>query len=178
MEAFTQFINIAFSAGGILLLILGIWLTLGRFVPSLLPSGTRRFVASNMLPLVFAISLAGVIGSLIYSEILGYEPCSLCWLQRIFMYPLPILALVGMRQRDPNAKKYILPIVAIGLLVALYQLIVTYAPGANVPCPAGGASCAIRYVNTFGFSTIPLMSFGLFLAAFGTLFTKEKGSFV
>lgn len=178
MDSFTELINLLFSIGGIALLLLGVWLIIGRFIPSLLPSPVRRFVVSNTLSLVLTISLAGVIGSLIYSEVLGYEPCSLCWLQRIFMYPLPVLALVGIKKRDVGARSYLLPLVSIGLIIAIYQLVVTYAPGANIPCPAGGASCAMKYVNEFGFSTIPLMSFGLFLSLLGVLVTREKGSFV
>ncbi len=178
MESSTEIINILFSIGGIALLLVGVWLIVGRFFPSVLPTSIRRFVVSNVLSLIFVISLGGVIGSLVYSEVLGYEPCSLCWLQRVFMYPLPVLALVGIKKRDIGAKSYILPIVSIGLLVAVYQLIVTYTPGANIPCPAGGASCAIKYVNEFGFSTIPLMSFGLFISLLGVLVTREKGSFV
>ena len=34
-------------------------------------------------------------GSLFFSEVLGWQPCVLCWYQRILMYPLAILLAIG-----------------------------------------------------------------------------------
>lgn len=35
----------------------------------------------------WAVSIIATFGSLYFSEVKHYEPCDLCWLQRIFMYP-------------------------------------------------------------------------------------------
>jgi disulfide bond formation protein DsbB len=39
-------------------------------------------------------------GSLYFSEVMLFPPCTLCWYQRIFMYPLPIVLSVGILRRD------------------------------------------------------------------------------
>ena len=39
-------------------------------------------------------------GSLYFSEVANYEPCRLCWFQRIAMYPLAVILLVGWLRRD------------------------------------------------------------------------------
>jgi Disulfide bond formation protein DsbB len=46
-----------------------------------------RFVADYGVALAFCIVVAATGLSLFYSEILGFEPCTLCWVQRIFLYP-------------------------------------------------------------------------------------------
>ena len=50
-----------------------------------------EFARSHALLLAFATALIATLGSLTYSEILGYEPCKLCWIQRIFMYPQALI---------------------------------------------------------------------------------------
>src|SRR5579859_2546202 len=43
----------------------------------------------------FLVALAGVGGSLFYADIAGFQPCLLCWWQRIFLYPQAILLLIA-----------------------------------------------------------------------------------
>ena len=50
------------------------------------------FVYKNINWLLLLLSLAAVVGSLSFSEIVGFPPCELCWIQRIFMYPQAIIA--------------------------------------------------------------------------------------
>lgn len=174
MDPLTQTLNIIFSISALGMLALGLWLILGRLIPGLIPQGIRRLVTSNTLALVLLLSLGSVVGSLVYSDVIGYAPCSLCWLQRICMYPLALIAIVGLKYKDQTARRYILPLVTIGVLIASYHLVLTYMPTANIPCPAGSVSCALRFVNTFGFVTIPLMSFSFFLGLLGILVTKKE----
>src|SRR3989339_500023 len=57
--------------------------------------GNYSRVLGTYFPILgLAVVLAATAGSLYYSEIAGYNPCKLCWYQRIFMYPLvPIFGL-------------------------------------------------------------------------------------
>src|SRR5689334_10749569 len=48
-------------------------------------------------------------GSLFFSEVLGWQPCILCWYQRILMYPLAILLALGIVRRDRGLHTYVLP---------------------------------------------------------------------
>ena len=47
-----------------------------------------------VLTLAFLIALGATFGALFIGEVLGQMPCTLCWYQRIAMFPLvPILGL-------------------------------------------------------------------------------------
>jgi disulfide bond formation protein DsbB len=108
-------------------------------------------------------------GSLYYSDIAGYAPCKLCWLQRIAMYPIVALGLVGMAKKDNGAVSYINPLVIVGGLIAGYHYYHQIFPNISLPCSTVGysVSCTEKFFMTFGFVTIPMMA----LAAFAFMFT-------
>ena len=117
------------------------------------------------IQLVFFISLASVGISLFYSEILGFIPCGLCWLQRIFLYPQVILAGMAWYKKDNKIADYLIALSGAGALVALYQHYLQMGGSAFIPCPAVGPSidCAQRFLFEFGYITFPLMSFSVFV---------------
>ena len=39
---------------------------------------------------------AATLGSLFLSEVMELPPCSLCWYQRLFMFPLPLVVGAGL----------------------------------------------------------------------------------
>ncbi|WP_116480683.1 disulfide bond formation protein B, partial [Bacillus wiedmannii] len=57
-----------------------------------------------MIYFSFLVSLVATIGSLYFSEVKGYVPCSLCWYQIIFMYPIPLLIFISILINDKNKK--------------------------------------------------------------------------
>lgn len=118
------------------------------------------------LYLAFAQALIATLGSLIFSEILHFPPCVLCWYQRIALYPLVAIFAVGILKKDKNVYFYALPLIAAGWIIALYHNLLYYSllPEAAAPCIAG-ISCTTKFIEWFGFITIPLLS----LAAFTTL---------
>src|SRR3989338_8612975 len=68
--------------------------------------GLANWVSKNALPLTFIVSLTAVLGSLFYSEIIGFEPCVLCWWQRIFLYPIVIIAGTALWRGKSEAFSY------------------------------------------------------------------------
>ncbi|MDY3204610.1 MAG: disulfide oxidoreductase [Arcobacter sp.] len=110
--------------------------------------------------LAFLVSLVATLGSLFFSEIMHFIPCSLCWYQRIFMYPLVLLFLVNLLYPDDKIFKYSFPLVIIGLLISIYHNLLIYKviPENLSPC-VSGIPCSVDYLNWFGFITIPLLSF-------------------
>jgi len=122
----------------------------------------------NLYAVIFVIALASMLGSLYFSEIIGLEPCLLCWYQRILMYPLVPLSLVGLLSRDIAFPRYVLPLSIIGIGIAGYHYIIqqlsTHQVSVIAPCTADGASCTAIYISYFGFITIPLLSFVSFVA--------------
>lgn len=115
--------------------------------------------------LALLVSLSAMLGSLLFSEVLLYEPCKLCWFQRIFMYPLvPILAL-AIGNKDRRVADYVLVLSSVGGLIALYQVMLQFSPGIPSTCGVDGvtASCTTNFFLSFGYITIPMMSLSAFL---------------
>lgn len=115
----------------------------------------------------FIIALVATVGSLFFSEIMEFIPCSLCWYQRIFMYPLVIIFMVGFLTESKETFKFSIPLTVIGFFLALYHnlLIWEIIPEKMSPC-VEGIPCTSIYINWFGFMTIPflsLMAFSLLL---------------
>ncbi|MBI1864116.1 disulfide bond formation protein B [Candidatus Woesebacteria bacterium] len=118
----------------------------------------------TFLYVAWIFAIVSVLGSLYFSEIAHFPPCILCWYQRIFMYPLAILIPVGILKKDKNLPYYVLPLTIIGGLIAIYHNLLYWniIPEAYTPC-AAGISCTTRFIEWFGFVTIPFLSFCSFL---------------
>ena len=105
------------------------------------------------------IAMAALFGSLFFSEVMGLKPCVLCWWQRIFIYPLAVLFLVGLLHLDRSVVRYTLPLAIIGLGFAIYHYLVYsgFIPESLQPC-SEDLSCAEINLELMGFITIPLLS--------------------
>ena len=114
-------------------------------------------------PAVAALAaIIATLGSLYYSEVAGYIPCKLCWYQRILMYPLVAVLLVGLISRDDLLHRYVLPLSLIGIFVSSYHYLVQLnVLGVSNVCTTG-VPCSGRYVNWLGFITIPLQALTAF----------------
>ena len=106
----------------------------------------------------FLVSLTAVLGSLFYSEIMGFEPCVLCWWQRIFMYPLAIIFGVAIWKKVTSAFAFAIPFAFLIVLLAAYHFYVYLGGTSILPCTALGGACSKIYVMAFGYITIPFMS--------------------
>lgn len=126
-------------------------------------SAVERFVTGKVLALSFIVALGATLGSLFYSEVAGYEPCLLCWWQRIFMFPLVFILGVALTKKDYSVKPYIRTLTIVGALIAGYQSLLQMGLLPSIVCPAAAVSCAQRYFLTFGYITLPLMGFTAFL---------------
>jgi len=126
---------------------------------SLLPSAIVTVLRTYGFVFALIVVIFATFGSLYFSEIAGFAPCTLCWYQRIFMYPQLLLITLALIKKDRSIAPYLFSLTGIGLLVALYQLLLPYLPFNTVSCSTTAVSCTIEYVSYFGFITIPLMSF-------------------
>lgn len=109
------------------------------------------------------VAIVATAGSLYYSEVRQFVPCTFCWYQRIFMYPLVLLLGVATFTKDEGVIKYALPLAVIGGLFAGYHVLDQNVPGFGAPelCSAG-VPCGVKYVNYFGFISIPVMALTAF----------------
>jgi disulfide bond formation protein DsbB len=116
------------------------------------------------------VSTGGLVTSLIYSNILGFVPCELCWWQRIFLYPQVIIfgvAYYNKRIRkveDEMVFLYSLVLSICGAFIALFQYYgQMFNPDLLSACDLQGESCAKILFVSFGYITIPLMSLTAYL---------------
>lgn len=113
-----------------------------------------------LLPLVWLQALVATVGSLYFSEVMGYVPCNMCWYQRIMMYPLVAIFTVALLRRDGMARHYGLPLAVFGLAIAIFHNLVYYgviAEGQIGICLAS-VPCTTRWFEWLGFISIPQLS--------------------
>ena len=118
---------------------------------------------------------AATLGSLFFSEVMALPPCSLCWYQRIFMFPLPILLLMGLFPLDAKVVRYALPLALAGWAIAAYHTLLQLGviPETAAPC-SQGVSCSSAYLELFGFVSIPVLSLLAFSSAVGLLILLSR----
>ena len=134
------------------------------------------WVGERGLLLSFIVAAVATLGSLFYSEIAGYEPCKLCWYQRILMYPLVLVLGIAWQRKDKNVIPYVLALSGIGAVIALFHYYLQLVPTTPlVPCSTVGIaiSCTTREFTHFGYVTIPMMSLTAFLLIIGALWTNR-----
>ena len=109
-----------------------------------------------------AISLGATLGSLALSEIFDQAPCELCWYQRIFMYPLPILILAALVRRTREAGLGVVALATIGSAISVWHLVVQWVPGTG-SCDVSNP-CSSRILEFLGFISTPAMALTAFVA--------------
>lgn len=125
----------------------------------------------NFLLIGFGISVFSSLFPLVYSEIIGFAPCALCWWQRVFMFPAMFLFTVALWTNDRKVIRYAAPILSAGILVSFYHNFFYYfGESSALPCDASGISCYQRLVSEFGgYISIPMMSLTAYFALLSLL---------
>lgn len=161
-------INLVYAIAGLLLLLLTLVLFFDYFYNN--RKLYRSYLESYVWSFVIAASFSALATTLFYSEVLGFIPCSLCWLQRIALYPQAIMSIVAYKVKDSvYFPLYGIVLSVAGLLTAIYQYIYQMVPEEAIadgvmPCLADGTSgCRETVMQVFGFVTFPFLSGVLFL---------------
>ncbi|MGI8387444.1 disulfide oxidoreductase [Robertmurraya sp. P23] len=134
----------------------------------------------NLLFLAFAAALIAMFGSLYFSEIRQYEPCELCWYQRIVMYPFVVLLGIATVKKDYGIAFYTMILSVIGGMISLYHFGLQKLSFLADTAPAcGRIPCTGQYINWLGFITIPFLALTAFIIVFVCSFlvwkqTKEE----
>lgn len=150
-----------------------VWLTLlgqvglvvlvgGLFLPRL----RKRLLSliqrnHRWLKISFGVALGATLGSLFLSEVAGWEPCKLCWYQRVLMYPQVLLLGVAWVCQTTDVRKYVLALSSLGILISLYHYFVQRF--ALSGCSLNGVDCRVRYIFAYGYLTVPVMALTVFL---------------
>lgn len=169
----TEFINQILSIGSILILVISFLAFLGNYFVQI--RFITNYFSKNKILIIGLISLAGSVGSLIYSIGIGYPPCQLCWYQRIFIYSAAIIALTSVISKKTLDTIYIWVLMIMGWTISFYHNLIYYTSFSPLPCDAS-ASCTAKYVNEYGFMSIPLMALMLFISVIFILSANTKSS--
>ena len=147
-----------------LLSLLALSASLGLIVltsgPSNLRSMAVREFGSYAIPGALVVAGVSTAGSLYMSEVAGFTPCLLCWVQRGFMYPLVLVLAWALFFPSRPAKLLAMVLSIAGALTATYH----YGEqqgwwgGTEEFCSAE-APCTYMWVEQFGFMSIPFMAF-------------------
>ena len=118
----------------------------------------------NALLMIWVVSLIAMLGSLYFSEIRGYEPCTLCWYQRILMYPIVLIATVAYIQKNAKIALTTAVFSFIGAATSLYHYSLQKLEFLQSTAPAcGRVPCTGQYINWLGFITIPFLALTTFV---------------
>jgi len=139
-------------------------------------NGIRRLLWGYELWAAFVVAAIATGGSLFFSQIAGFIPCEMCWFQRICMYPLSILTLLMALANDNRASRYLLPLPIVGAGVSIYHILIeNHWTGEPSACTIGGTGCAFKWINEFGYMTIPTLALTGFLLLIGFLVLANTG---
>jgi disulfide bond formation protein DsbB len=126
--------------------------------------------------LAFLVALTATLGSLYFSEIADFVPCRLCWFQRIAMYPLAAILLVGAIRRDPGVRWYVAPLAAVGALISGYHYLIEWDVVDDNACSLTGPSCSAVWFREFGFISLAFMALVGFITILALLFVRFPGT--
>ncbi len=119
----------------------------------------------------WVVALIATSGSLYFSDVRGLLPCLLCWYQRIAMYPLVLVLVVGLLRGDSDVWRFALPLPIVGLAISTYHVALQYQPSLEVLECTTGVPCTARLLVVYGFVSIPVMASAAFLLIMTLLLT-------
>jgi disulfide bond formation protein DsbB len=116
------------------------------------------FIQKNAIKLILIQLTLALFGSLYFSDVKGFEPCVLCWWQRIFMYSQIPVIIVALFKKEVDVYKYTLTLSTLGIIVSIYHNLLYTGIIKNNDFCTGGISCTSKYIEYFGFVTIPFLA--------------------
>ncbi|MBC7981552.1 disulfide bond formation protein B [Candidatus Parcubacteria bacterium] len=117
------------------------------------------YIQKNAMYLILVQVFVAIVGSLYFSDVKGFEPCVLCWYQRIFMYPLLPVVAIALWRKENKIYQYTLPMAMLGIIISIYHNLLYTGIIKNEEFCSTGISCTSKYIEYFGFVTIPFLAF-------------------
>ena len=121
-----------------------------------------ELVAPNAFAMAWVVAFLATAGSLYFSEVAGFEPCTLCWYQRIAMYPLVVLLAIAAARRERAGAWYAIAIAAIGAVVSAYHVLLEWFPSIDTGACSATTPCTLVWFRVFGFISLPTLAFVAF----------------
>lgn len=163
-ELFFALLTLAANAGALVLLA-------GHVIVRVAPASALASRAAGLidglgasaLALAWVVALTATLGSLYFSEIADFTPCTLCWYQRIAMYPLAVVLAVAALRSDRGVRRYVWPIIAIGGVISTYHYLLEWFPEIDTGTCSLTIPCDFVWFRQFGFVTLSYMALSGFL---------------
>ena len=125
----------------------------------------RSTIVAWRSTITLGVAAVSTAGSLYFSEVANYVPCTLCWYQRIAMYPIVVVAAVAL-WRHSESRVTVAWLSGLGAVVAGYHTIIEWQPDLDAGvCSASGPACTDVWFRSLGFATLASMA----LIAFVTM---------
>ncbi len=121
-------------------------------------SNLKREFRSFAMEFATIVAIGATFGSLYFSEIRDFLPCEFCWYQRIAMYPLALIVPLAIALRDRSILRYSLALGLTGLAFSLYHIQLQLFPDQGSNSCEITSPCTAKWVEAFGFMTIPQMA--------------------
>jgi disulfide bond formation protein DsbB len=149
VQLFVGLLSIAAAVGAVSLVVLWFLAAAGN-------DGAARLgstISDSAVWLAWLVAVAATVGSLYFSEVANFNPCRFCWFQRIAMYPLAVILLVGALRKDPGVRWYAVPLAAIGAAISAWHSLIEWRPALDSgECEFQGPSCTFVWFREFGLS--------------------------
>jgi len=127
-------------------------------------AGVARAIAPNALAAAWVIAAFATAGSLYFSEVAHFEPCRLCWYQRIAMYPLVVILAIGAARRDRSIVPYAIALAGIGAAIAAYHVGLEWIPALDTGACDATVPCNIVWFRELGYISLPVLALTAFLS--------------
>jgi disulfide bond formation protein DsbB len=125
--------------------------------------------------LAWTVATVSTAGSLIYSDHYNLLPCRFCWYQRIAMYPLVVILLIAaIKKVNSEARRYGLPLAAIGIVISGYHYLIQQFPDLEAGACSLSVPCSAPYVWKYDFISIPYMALAGFLLISALLLVTDR----
>ncbi len=164
VDAFTKILSILTLLGNVFVVLLLIVRVL--YVP--LYNRVMTLLGTHALLFSLIVALGATVGGYVYASVTGYPACILCWIQRIFMYPLPFILFMAYVRKERVVFPYVLMLALVGGAVSLYNWVkdmLALYTHLSLACPVvpGLPSCDHIYVDEYGYITIAMFALNAFL---------------
>lgn len=155
---------LAVAANVFVIGLMALWLARGR---SSTASRWLDVIRSAIEPIsligAFVVAALAMGGSLYFSEVAHFEPCKLCWYQRIAMYPLVVILGIAARHGDVRVRRYAAPLAVIGAVLSTYHYTLELFPSLDSGVCSAITPCTVIWFRQLGFVTMPYLALSAFL---------------
>jgi disulfide bond formation protein DsbB len=123
----------------------------------------RTGLGSSALAGAFVVAVLATAGSLYFSEVAHFEPCRLCWYQRIAMYPLVVILGIAAWRGDAGVRRYAAAIAVIGAAISIYHYLLEWFPALDSGVCSATTPCSVVWFRQLGFVSLPYLALSAFL---------------